>query len=272
MSSIQRSGLVAAVCVLGLLGAHGAAHAQPKPKPACGLKDLPFITGHSWTYESFEPPAADGQKKKAPIHQPNPAKKVVIKVLGVETGDDKVTTIRLSEDVDGDVRETELRCTDAWLDVSPHSFFYTGEPGGGSLIELAGLEREGHTYELRRGSLGGPQWTEMLEASVERKATEGTQATMSPGTLELRRDVTVGGRERVTIASGSYTPTRMQYELSGRARVEPNPEKPVEIPAGAVGALWFVPDIGVVQAYNVQGHFYQLTEHITGEAAPAPQP
>lgn len=270
MTSNPRSWPAAAAAAVALLlGAHGVAHAQRKPTPACGMKDLPLVAGHSWTYESFEPPSFDGQaskSKKPPIHQPNPAKKVVIEVKNVETGDDKVTTITLSENVDGEVRDTELRCTATWLEVSPHSFFFAGEPGGGRLLELAGTERQGHTYELRRGSLGGPQWTEIVQASIERKASEGTRATMPNGTLELRRDVTVGGRERVTTASGSYTASRLTFELSGRARVEPAPDKALEIPAGAVGALWFVPDLGVVQAYNVQGHFYQLTDSSLGEA------
>ena len=121
-------------------GLAGDAQAQPKPatpKPvrACGVTAIPLTVGNEWTYEAAGLPP-DRQLSEAQMKaQPVVPKRVTVTVKSVDTKDG-VTTVGLSEDIDGRVHASTITCTATSFQVSPNAFWFNGEPGDVFGIEL----------------------------------------------------------------------------------------------------------------------------------------
>ena len=154
-----------------------AASAQPRPVApkvvrACGVTALPLSVGNSWTYEPTAPPPdralTDAQLRNTPL----PPKKLVVTVTGVETKEG-VTTVSLSEELDGRVHPTTITCRagGAEFRMSPTAFWFTAEPGTTYGIELSDVERKGHTLELNGGKVIALEWHDDLTAKWKHVAT-----------------------------------------------------------------------------------------------------
>ncbi len=260
--------LASAVAASAALSA-GEAHAQRanRSRPACGIKFLPLQEGNRWVYQPVESPLQAAERDKPGLvirrerNTPRQAQRIEVEVLSIDTESGQ-TQIRLREKVDELELETTLQCTSDGLTVPPESLFYAGQPGGALLISLEDVEREGELqFPLRRGGVAPGEHTTSFKAKVARRASEGSGAQLGNGELEVQRKLGVGSREALATPSGTYRATRVQVELSGRARMEPNLDKPLEMPAGTMANLWFEDGLGLVQLYNSYGHMYQLVEH-----------
>lgn len=252
--------LVAAPALLAIPTAANAQKAKPA-KAACGAKFLPFIQGTEWVYEGVAAPAASvdaGAAARLRLAPKQPAK-ISVKVVSVETTSG-TTTIGLEETVDDKSRATTVTCDKDGMTISPQSFFFLGEPGGGLATDLENVERTGPSFALKRGKLGGPSFTETIKAKVISTPTKDTGVKLPSGSIEMERMVIVGGLEIVNTNAGKFTASRVIAELIGRVRVEPATDKPLEIPANTVTSFWFADDVGLVQAQNSYGHRYQLVE------------
>jgi hypothetical protein len=250
-------------------GGHPA-RAQKKPKPACGIRYLPLIDGNSWSYEPMASPialTADEKKRLLALeaHAPKPPRKIDIKVVGVVPQEDGSTVITLQETTvhqndDKVERETTLRCTSKKMEISPQSFFFAGEPGGGLKMELTNLVWD-DSFPGRQGFRQARIWLIKVTGDLARDTTKGTGAKLSGGKIEIERKITVALRERLTTASGTYKQAvAVWYQMSGRASVGPNLDKSVEIPLGENGILWFQDGVGMVQVRNRSAQWYQLVD------------
>lgn len=167
----------------------GAAPAKPaKVVKACGMTALPLAVGNRWTYEAVAHPQPldPNQVKMLPAQ----ARKVEIVVDAVETVE-KLTTVKLTETVDGRAVATTITCTPAGASVSPDSFWFSGEPGAQYNLALDGVERPGSTLPLVAGKLSGSEWQDDLRATWKRTASEGSGADLGGGTLELKRRMVI---------------------------------------------------------------------------------
>ncbi len=264
--SVRRTSLVSATALaaLTLTGLAGSAAAK-KSKPACGISYLPLVTGSIWTYEPVEPPVplsetdAERVKKAKQLNTP-PPKQVVITVLSVE--DEKGgSVITLEEKADTLTRKTVLHCTRKGLEIDPQSFFFAAEPGGGLNMTLANVEREG-SLPGASGFRKGKSSTVAIKADLERTAHEGTKATINNGKIQVERTVFPGINENVSTPAGAFKKaTRVEFDLTGRAAVEPNIERFFEIKIDWRGIFWFQDGVGLVQARNRSGIWYQLTSY-----------
>lgn len=254
------------------------AHAQPKPKPACGIKALPFIEGNQWVYTPVAPPEeVRASALKIAANKPKQPSKFTVKVLSVVPGETKGTAeITLEETahylVKGeddneqplDISKTlKLQCAKDWLDVPPDSFLFTGEPGGSMGLEVGEITRpeNDHSYVFQLGQLRVPEWLSNIKAPFTREPSQGTQAGLAGGSLDLQRSIKRGGLEPITTALGTFDATPVQIELVGSVTIDmkPEPEK-FSIPANTISKLWAADNIGVVQMFNSNGHMYQLIE------------
>jgi hypothetical protein len=259
----------AAVCGLlvpGMSGPRNAvAQARPaKPKPACGITYLPLIEGSVWSYEPTDSPftLTDEQREaleKNKLKLTPPPSKIVIKVTSVTT-EGATTTIKLEEAADKRVRTTTLSCTAGQLEVDPQSFFYAIEPGGGILMELDKITRTGAAFPGSKGFKKGVSSTESLRADLERQASEGTGATLTDGKVALELTLHSGVAEQVGTPSGKHNKAvRVDFDLAGRVSVAPNSDKEYELSL-ARGIMWFQPGVGLVQATNRDGQWFQLVD------------
>lgn len=265
--TVRRTTLVSATAVaaLTLAGLAGPAAAGRKSKPACGISYLPLVTGNMWTYEPVDPPVplseADNERlTKAKQMNPPPPKQVVITVLSVE--DEKGgSVITLEEKADTFTRKTVLHCTKKGLDIDPQSFFFAAEPGGGLGMTLTDVQRDG-SLPGSSGFRKGKSSTVSIKANLERKAAEGTGAEIKNGKVEIERTVFPGITESVSTPAGEFRKAaRVEFDLTGRAAVEPNIEKFYEIKIDWRGIFWFQNGVGLVQARNRSGIWYQLTAY-----------
>lgn len=242
------------------------AHAQAKAKVtrACGVSVLPLSVGNQWTYE-FVPPPPERQLSDIQARLfPRPAQKVIIQVVSVET-QDAITTVTLSEDVDGRKITSTISCAKDKFQVSPESFFFQGEPGGAYNLAFTKLEHKGNTLELAGGRLAaGPEWRHDIIASWKRSPSEGIQAELGEGKLEMERRIVVMPKETITTTAGEYkNASHIALEITGRVTAAPvskaTETKPMEMPAGFVNHIWLADGTGVVQVLNAFSHMYQLT-------------
>jgi hypothetical protein len=226
-----------ALAALVAPGSEGHALAQkkaggPKPKPACGLRNLPLFTGASWTYKS----GVDEMK---------------ITVESVAPGKDAegkpATVIKVDETYKNESLKLDYTCTDKeGLRVPPESFFFTGEPGGiyGDTVTITKHEDVWLHPDVEAITDSG--WQEKIKADVTRADTGGRGAKHPDAKIEVERYVVVKGVDLVVLPLGQYNATKVQFELRSRAFIGEDKTEQI-IDDKNPGALWMVKDLGVVQ-------------------------
>jgi hypothetical protein len=241
---------------------------------ACGEKILPLVEGNKWTYgfvESGLPPRDDLTKLL-----PSEPGTIVITVKSIETkGDETVVTLeeKSTADISKDPKKhildertinSTITCTKTKFEISPDSFFFSGEPGGYFGIAFDKLERpKDTTWKLAGGVIGDQPWREDIIAHFTRTAVEGSGAKLDSGKLELERKFTPAQPESVNTKIGLYTlAEKLAVSITGRVTLDhPQPDsKPAELPANWVNILWLYPNAGVVQVLNSFSHKYQLID------------
>lgn len=251
----------------------GAAHAQRKPAPACGIKALPFVQGNEWVYMAVQPPEDIRQAaQKIAANKPKQPAKVVIKVVSVTALPGGAAEIVLEESSDAIVKTTKATCMKDALDVGLESFFFSGEPGGALNYEVAEIQRPAteHSYVFQLGTLRVPEWIVNIKASFKRLPSEGAGVKLVDGTLDLQRIVKRGAPEAVATGFGNFNAIPVQVELVGSVTLAFQPEEKFSIPANTFSKLWIADNVGVVQVSNSNGHTYHLTEfRIGGQPQPA---
>lgn len=245
-----------------------------KTAGACGAKILPLVEGNKWTYgfvESGLPPRDDLTKL-----MPAEPSQIVITVKSIEAkGDETVisleekTTADLSKDpkkhiLDERTINSTITCGRNKFEISPDSFFFSGEPGGYFGITFDKLDRpRDTTWKLANGLIGDQQWREDIVAHFTRTPVEGSGAKLDGGKLELERKFTPAQPESVNTKIGLYQlAEKLAITITGRVTLDhPQPDtKPAELPAGWVNVMWLYPNVGIVQVLNSYSHKYQLTD------------
>jgi hypothetical protein len=278
---MRKSLLLAALALVPAVAA-----AAPKPgkqdaakagagKAACGAKIIPLAVGNQWTYNSIAAPLPppDAIKRLSPA-QP---KSIVITVKSVEAkGGETVVTLeeKLTIDRTRDAKKPEIEeyayestvtCSDKKFEISPNSFYFAGEPGGYIGLEITKTDHlKGTSLVLAKGTVGEAQWREDLAITWKHKPTEGSNAKLSSGKVELERQFTPQDPEPITTKSGMmYKAEKIGLLTTGRVTLEKpgNPNyKPMELPASWVSTLWMADNVGVIQTLNSYGHMYQLID------------
>jgi hypothetical protein len=288
------SALLAAMAIVVV---PAAADAKPRKKKAatankagagagaCGVGLLPFITGTTWTYNpAVAPlPAPDAIRRIAPA-QP---KQIIITVKSVEAKGEE-TLVTLEEKLEYDrtkpgeektkpVTEertltTTVTCSNTKFDIAPDSFFFAGEPGGYTGLDVSKLERvKGTSLVLAKGKLGEAEWREDLVMQWAHTPHKGSEAKLGSGKLEIERQFTPQEPEPVTTKMGQYAAEKLGVLTTGRVTVDnASPTtKPMELPAGWLSQLWLANGVGMVQALNSFGHMYQLVDTSKAGERPA---
>jgi hypothetical protein len=244
-----------------------------KAAPACDAKILPLATGNSWTYQTVAAPVP-ATPDIVRIAPPLP-KGFVITVKSVESknGDTVVTleekiTYDYTKDtkkpiVEERVVESTITCNATKFDISPNSFFFSGEPGGFGGLTLDKLERKGTTWKLTKGTFGEAEWPDDMVITWTRKAHEKSGAQLGSGKLELERRFTPLEPESITTKTGVYKAEKIALKVTGRVTLDKPASadlKPQELPADWINQMWFVEGTGVVQSLNRFAHQYQLVD------------
>jgi hypothetical protein len=261
----------------------GAAQSQKKVEYAkgitgktpgvCGAKVLPLVEGNQWTYEFVESglPPRDDLTKLLPS-QPGT---IVITVKSIETKGDE-TVVHLEEKSTADISKdpkkhildertinSTITCNKTRFEISPDSFFFSGEPGGYFGITFDKIERpKDTTWKLTGGLIGDQPWREDIIAHFTRTPFETSGAKHDSGKIELERKFTPAQPESVnTSKAGLYTlAEKLAVSITGRVTLDhaAADSKPQDLPAGWVNILWLYPNTGVVQVLNSFSHKYQL--------------
>jgi hypothetical protein len=244
-----------------------------KASGTCGVKILPLVEGNKWTYgfvESGVPPREDLLKLT-----PSEPMSIVITVKSIENkGDETVVTLEekstadLSKDpkkhiLDERTINSTITCSRTKFEISPDSFFFSGEPGGYFGLTFDKFDRpKDTTWKLANGTIGDQPWREDIVAHFIRTPVEGSGAKLDSGKLELERKFTPAQPEAVNTKVGLYTAERLALTITGRVTLDhPQPDtKPAELPAGWTNQLWLVPNVGVVMVLNAYSHKYMLTD------------
>jgi hypothetical protein len=253
--------LAAAVALLASSSSPDSADAQKKKKkggkvkPACGLKVLPFAEGVEWKYQYYVP---EGVQLPPGVRVQDPPE-VTIKVTKVAKAGRK-TVISLEESYRKVNLKTELTCDKDGLIVPPESFFFAGQPGGGVGMTVGKVDRKAETNVFAGGKLKGEAFEE-LKTDVKREPSPGTGAVLVPSALEIERKMKVlPGQETVESGITSHKATRLTIQMTGRATLETTKDKPFNVPTLDV-AMFFAPDVGIVQVRNSQGQGWKLAQH-----------
>lgn len=238
---------------------------QPK---ACGVTALPLAMGNEWTYEPVPPPP-ERQLTEAQIRlTPVEPKKLVIKVTGVETKDG-ATAVTLTEDHDGRVHTTTIRCTaGGTFQIAPDAFWFAGEPGKTYGIELEDIERKGSTLNLAAGKLTGLEWRDDMKAKWKHVATGKIAPTMRKGTIEVSRHYVVLPEETLDVTIGERAGQQVKTAKLGletllKVTIEPAPPNELKAPPLLVNFFWFVDGTGPIQVQNSYGQQYVLTKFVS---------
>jgi hypothetical protein len=275
-SPVKLTALLApAIAAAFLAGAASTAQAQPKgAKPpaklpkACGVTALPLAMGNEWTYEPIPPPPeralTDAQMRLTPIAP----KKLVIKVTGIET-QDGVTTVSLTEDHDGRVHTTSIKCNAAGMfQIANDAFWFSGEPGKVYGIELEEVERKGVTLSLLAGKLTGLEWRDDMKAKWKRVHTAKAKPQIRKGTMELSRHWVVLPEEEIEIKQGDWAgqmvkTAKLGLETLIKVTIEPAPPLELKAPPLLVNFFWMVDGTGPIQIANSYGQQYLLTHFVS---------
>jgi hypothetical protein len=250
--------------------------AQPKTKskPACGVTLLPLVVGNQWTY-SFVPAPVGATPDIVRISPATP-KGFVITVKDIETkGPDTVVSLeeKFTYDFTKDSKKqvieervvnSTITCNAKKFDISPESFYFSGEPGGFMGLSVDKLDRKGTSIVLTGGKIGEAEWPEDLLIVYTKKPTEGSGVRLGSGKLELERRFTPLETEDVMTKSTAFPKTeKLAIKTTGRVTLDKplTPDlKPMELPADWVNVLWFSPGTGIVQTENRYAHRYQLVD------------
>jgi len=262
----------------------GAAQAQKKVEytkgptgktpGVCGAKILPLVEGNQWTYgfvESGLPPRDDLTKL-----MPSEPGSIVITVKSIETKGDE-TVVHLEEKTTADISKdpkkhildertinSTITCNKTRFEISPDSFFFSGEPGGYFGIAFDKFERtKDTTWKLANGLIGDQPWREDIVAHFTRTPFDASGAKHDGGKLELERKFTPAQPESVNTKIGLYTlAEKLAVSITGRVTLDHQApdSKPQDLPAGWVNILWLYPNTGVVQVLNSFSHKYQLVD------------
>jgi hypothetical protein len=249
-----------------------------KSPPACGVKILPLVEGNSWTYTHVTAAVQPDDQIKRII--PEPASKVVITVKSIEAKKGADTVVTLEEKVTRDLTKdpkkpqldertltTTITCNDKKFSISPDSFFFAGEPGGYLGLKIDSLDHPKPTmvnsWVVTKGTFGDAPWREELVMHWTRVPTEGSEAKLGSGKLELERSYTPQQPENVVTSLGSYPKSeKLGLITTGRVTLD-NPlvpqDKPAELPANWLTTQWLADGVGLVQSLNSYAHEYQLT-------------
>ena len=244
------------------------------PSP-CGVKILPLAVGNSWTYSMVPAPTApEDQIKRISPQEPDTITVTVKSIAPAKNGD---TTITLEEHtsldltrgekdekkrkVDEHTYESTITCSAKKFEISPESFFFSGEPGGYIGIQIDSLDiSKGTSWQLTNGGIGDQQWGEDLKMTWTRVPTPGSDAKLGSGKLELERRFTPEPPESVDTKLGAYHAEKLGLITTGRVTTaDAKDGKPFEMPAGWVSTIWVAPGAGVVQTLNPYQHMYQLS-------------
>lgn len=248
---------VAVVASVAATAATASAQANRKAAPACGIKYLPMVPGTEWVYDYVPPPPPkEGEPEQLPLVFP--PKSITIKVVSVtppKKGKRGPTEIVLEETTEKLVHKTTLQCTGTELAVSPQSFFFAGEPGGGVQVELSNIHRTGKSYPGARGFIRAQTFELTLTADVKRSSAE--KITLDPVSLSVTRTLTHEGQQKVSGPAGEFKATRIRLEVSGKVKLN---NKETLFPRNVPGALWFADGVGLVQSYNTLGQQYRLNK------------
>jgi hypothetical protein len=242
---------------------------------ACGAHILPLVEGNQWTYSAVVAmaPPTDQVKRISPLE----AKTIVITVKSIELPKDKTgdTTVTLEEKVTTDLTKDEKKpvldehtvqttivCNGKTkFEISPDSFFFAGEPGGFYGLKLGDITRSHDTsWKLTNGGIGDQPWREEMVVTWARTPSEGVQAKLGSGKIELERAFTPQPQETVRTKIGDYKSEKLALQTTGRVKLDnPAPDTtPMELPAGWIGTLWVADNVGVTQVINAYFHQYQL--------------
>lgn len=287
----MRIPLLAALVALTPAAASGAPKAKKAPHPmtdtspsgagptgkssVCGVKVFPLAVGNSWTYVMVPSPLPpDEQIKRI---SPAQAKQIDITVKSIDVpkkGGDTVvtleekTTIDLTKDpkkpqLDEHTVTTTITCNTKKFEISPDSFFFSGEPGGYIGLKLDDVEHvKGTSWELTNGGIGDHEWREDLHAKWTRLPHEGSEAKLGSGKIEIERRFTPQPQESVSAKAGVYTAEKLGLITTGRVTLDTpaSPDtKPFELPANWISTIWVAPGAGVIQTLNPYSHMYQLS-------------
>jgi hypothetical protein len=246
-----------------------------KTAGVCGAKILPLVEGNQWTYEFVDSglPPRDDLVKLLPS-QPGT---IVITVKSIEVKGDE-TVVHLEEKTTADISKdpkkhildertinSTITCNKTKFEISPDSFFFSGEPGGYFGITFDKFDRtKDTTWKLAGGQIGDQPWREDIVAHFTRTPVEGSGAKHDSGKLELERKFTPAQPESVnTSKAGLFTlAEKLAVTTTGRVTLDhaaPD-SKPQDLPAGWVNILWLYPNTGVVQVLNSFSHKYQLVD------------
>jgi hypothetical protein len=241
----------------------------------CGVKVFPLAVGNSWTYVMVPSPLPpDDQIKRI---SPPQAKQIDITVKSIDEGkkgadtvvtlDEKTTIDRTTDPkkplVDEHTVTTTITCNAKKFEISPDSFFFSGEPGGYIGMKLDAVEHvKGTSWELTNGGIGEHEWREDLHAKWTRLPHEGSEAKLGSGKVEIERQFTPQPRESVSAKAGVYTAEKLGLVTTGRVTLDTpaTPDtKPMELPANWITTIWVAPGAGVIQTLNPYAHMYQLS-------------
>lgn len=250
--------LALTVFALGIALAATPADAKRKRKaaggdPACDAPYLPFVEGQKMVYTLIPP---DVEPKGPRALWPT---ELTIEVKSIERRG-KTATITLVESFRKRSIETTITCSDSGFRISPQSFFFVGEAGGGVGMTLENLKQDQADIPGPAAFRPGQEWTVYLKANVNRQITSEVKAETGNAKIEIDRSLKIGGRELVETGLGDQRAFRIDVMLSGRAAVEPALDKWVDLPTSSA-TLWLAPGLGVVRAMNRYGHGWELKSH-----------
>ncbi|HEX4449799.1 MAG TPA: hypothetical protein VH143_02960 [Kofleriaceae bacterium] len=261
----------------------GSEDAAAKPPPStktpspCGVKLLPIAVGNTWTYAMVPAPAPpdDSIKRISPAQFDSIT--ISVKSIDAPKGGDTVITLEektstdLTKDrsdpkakkIDEHTYTSTITCNAKKFEISPESFFFSGEPGGYIGLKLDSIERpKGTSWQLTNGGIGDQQWREDVHMKWTRTPTEGSEAKLGTGRIELERQFTPQQPEAVSTRVGAYTAEKLGLLTTGRVFLDgvAADAKPMELPANWISTLWIAPGTGVVQTLDPYAHMYQLTD------------
>jgi hypothetical protein len=249
---------------------------------ACGAKILPLVAGNTWTYKSVESNIKIDEKLQK--LSPHALKMIVITVKSVDTDPKtKETVVKLEEKLTAMIQtpskegksqppkadertvESTIECNAKKFEISPDSFFFSGEPGGFVNLTFDKVDRpRGGSWQLTNGAIGEAEWREDVVAHWIRKGTEGTGVKETSGKLELERKFSPEPADMIVTKAGQWPKAdKLAITTTGRITLDQaHPiDKPMELPAGWINTLWFGQGVGVLQTLNSYGHQYQLVEY-----------
>ena len=255
----------------GVLGAslpaqaQGRGHAAPPPpankvSKACGETAIPLVVGNEWVYGQVGNGHVPDPKEARQF--PQPAKKITIDVVGVETANN-VTTVQLEEDVDGHKLKTSITCTADRFTIDPQSFWFAGDPGGVYHVDLTDVQHKdagnaGTTLKLTNGKLDATgEWRDDIVANWQQTGSPGTSPQLWKGKLEIERTYKLSGADDINVKLDDQPHTykaaqKLVLTISGRITLDPPDKDPMEFP-DMTNTYWIADGTGIVQIQNSYG-------------------